>query len=119
MNLYAELRRHNVIRVGVACAVSAWLLIQVAETTFRLFGFDEAPAATGMIAIRVFINQNGLNRRLQRISQNLAQSRAIQHEFLSDPDRRIKIADTWHIDHIFVLTVPFSCHWPKHYLLRV
>jgi hypothetical protein len=39
-----ELNRRNVFRVGAAYAVTAWLLIQVAETVFPLFGFDEAPA---------------------------------------------------------------------------
>ncbi len=44
MSFYAELKRRNVIRVGAAYAVAAWLLIQVADTTFPLFGFDQAPA---------------------------------------------------------------------------
>jgi TolB-like protein len=44
MSLFHELSRRNVFRVGAAYAVTAWLLIQVAETIFPLFGFDETPA---------------------------------------------------------------------------
>jgi TolB-like protein len=42
--LFQELQRRNVIRVAIAYAVSAWLIIQVAETIFPLYGFDEGPA---------------------------------------------------------------------------
>jgi TolB-like protein len=41
MSLIAELRRRNVFRVGVAYAIVAWLLIQVADTVLPTF---EAPA---------------------------------------------------------------------------
>ena len=41
MSLYRELKRRNVIRVGAAYIVAAWLLIQVAETIFPLFGFGD------------------------------------------------------------------------------
>ncbi len=42
--LFSELKRRNVVRAGLAYVVVAWLLIQVAETIFPLFGFDDAPA---------------------------------------------------------------------------
>jgi hypothetical protein len=38
MSLYNELKRRNVIRVGVAYIVAAWLVIQVVETIFPAFG---------------------------------------------------------------------------------
>jgi TolB-like protein len=38
MSLFAELRRRNVFRVGVAYAAIGWLLIQVADVVFPLFG---------------------------------------------------------------------------------
>jgi hypothetical protein len=34
MSLIAELKRRNVFRVGVAYAIVAWLLIEVAHTAF-------------------------------------------------------------------------------------
>jgi len=39
-----ELKRRNVLRVGAAYIVAAWLIIQVAETIFPLYGFGDAPA---------------------------------------------------------------------------
>lgn len=41
MSLFAELKRRNVIRVATAYVVSAWLIIQVVETTFPVFGFSD------------------------------------------------------------------------------
>ena len=37
MSLYSELQRRNVIRVGLAYVVAAWLIIQVVETIFPAF----------------------------------------------------------------------------------
>ena len=36
MSFYSELKRRNVLRVGAAYAVVAWLLIQIAETVLPL-----------------------------------------------------------------------------------
>ena len=51
MTLFNELKRRNVFRVGAAYVVAAWLLIQVAETIFPLFGFDETPARIVVIVL--------------------------------------------------------------------
>ena len=48
MSLFAELRRRNVIRVGAAYAVVAWLLVQVADVVFPVF---DAPDW----ALRIFV----------------------------------------------------------------
>ena len=53
MSLIAELQRRNVIRAGIAYAVAAWLLIQVAETIFPLFGFDRTPARIVVIVLAI------------------------------------------------------------------
>jgi TolB-like protein/Flp pilus assembly protein TadD len=42
--LFKELNRRNVTRVAVAYLVSAWLIIEAAETIFPLYGFGDAPA---------------------------------------------------------------------------
>ena len=42
MSLFNELKRRNVLRVGVAYSVSAWLVIQVVATIFPSFGFGDA-----------------------------------------------------------------------------
>jgi TolB-like protein/lipoprotein NlpI len=61
MTLFAELKRRNVFRVGAAYVVAAWLLIQVAETIFPLFGYGDTPArivvsvlAVGFIPALIF-----------------------------------------------------------------
>jgi adenylate cyclase len=51
LSLFNELKRRNVLRVGAAFVVGAWLLIQVAETIFPLFGFDDGPARIVVIVL--------------------------------------------------------------------
>jgi TolB-like protein/Tfp pilus assembly protein PilF len=51
--LFSELKRRNVIRVVTAYVVVSWLLIQVAETIFPLFGFGDAPARLVVIVLAV------------------------------------------------------------------
>ena len=53
MSLFNELKRRNVLRIATAYVVVAWLVIQVAETIFPLFGFDDAPARIVVIVLAV------------------------------------------------------------------
>ena len=53
LSIYQELKRRNVIRVGAAYVVGAWLLIQVAETIFPLFGFDDTPARIVVVLLAI------------------------------------------------------------------
>jgi len=53
VSLFDELKRRNVLRVGAAYAVTAWLIIQVAETLFPLFGFDDTPARIVVIVLAI------------------------------------------------------------------
>jgi TolB-like protein/lipoprotein NlpI len=53
LSLFNELQRRNVFRVGAAYVVGAWLLIQVAETIFPLFGFDDAPARIVVVVLMI------------------------------------------------------------------
>ena len=53
MPVIEELKRRNVFRVGAAYVVVAWLIIQVAETIFPLFGFDATPARIVVIVLAV------------------------------------------------------------------
>jgi len=53
LSIIDELRRRNVLRVGAAYLVVAWLLIQVAETIFPLFGFDETPARIVVVVLAI------------------------------------------------------------------
>jgi len=42
MSILRELKRRNVFRVGVAYLAGAWLLIEVTETLFPIYGFSDA-----------------------------------------------------------------------------
>ncbi len=53
MSLFNELKRRNVFRVGAAYVVATWLVIQVAETIFPLFGFGDTPARIVVIALAI------------------------------------------------------------------
>ena len=53
MFLFNELKRRNVLRVGAAYVVTAWLLIQVSETIFPLFGFGDTPARLVVIVLGI------------------------------------------------------------------
>lgn len=50
----AEFSRRNVFPVGAAYLVATWLLIQVAETLFPLFGFgDSRPARIVVVVLAI------------------------------------------------------------------
>ena len=53
MSFYSELKRRNVLRAAAAYIVAAWLLIQVAETIFPLFGFGDGPARIAVIVLSI------------------------------------------------------------------
>ena len=53
MSFFEDLKRRNVIRVAAAYAVVGWLAIQVVETVFPLFGFDEGPARIVVILLAI------------------------------------------------------------------
>ncbi len=53
MSLFSEFRKRNVFRAGAAYLVTAWLLTQVAETLFPLFGFGDTPARIVVIVLAI------------------------------------------------------------------
>ncbi len=42
MTFFKELKRRNVLRVGAAYIVAAWLIVQVVETLFPIYGLSDA-----------------------------------------------------------------------------
>jgi len=53
LSLINELKRRSVLRVAAAYIVTAWLLIQVTETIFPLFGFGDTPARIVVIVLAI------------------------------------------------------------------
>ncbi|MEE4175279.1 MAG: tetratricopeptide repeat protein [Xanthomonadales bacterium] len=61
MSLYQELKRRNVLRVGAAYVVFSWLVVQVAETLFPVYGLSDAAIrlvvavlAVGFLPVLIF-----------------------------------------------------------------
>lgn len=55
MSLFAELKRRNVIRVVTAYVVSAWVIVQVAETTFPFIGFSDIAIRNVIVILAIGI----------------------------------------------------------------
>jgi TolB-like protein len=53
MSLFNELKRRNVIRVGMAYLAGAWLILQVADTVIPWLGLDDATGRILLIALLV------------------------------------------------------------------
>ena len=80
MSLFSELKRRNVLRAGAAYIVTAWLLIQVAETVFPLFGFGDAPARIIVIVLLIgFIPAMVLSWAFELTPQGWQQEQHVDH----------------------------------------
>ena len=53
MSLWGEIRRRNVHRVALAYVAAAWLLIQIAETLFPVFGLSDLAIRTVVIVLGI------------------------------------------------------------------
>ena len=53
MSLFAELRRRNVFRSATAYVVSAWLVVQVVETLFPVFGLSDESIRLVVIVLAI------------------------------------------------------------------
>lgn len=53
MSFFTELKRRNVFRVAAIYIVVTRLLIQVVDTVFPLFGFDDTPARMVVILMAI------------------------------------------------------------------
>jgi len=52
-SLFEELKRRNVFRVGAAYLVASWLIVQLVETIFPAFGFDDGAVRIAVIALAI------------------------------------------------------------------
>jgi hypothetical protein len=53
MSFLGELKRRNVIRVAIGYLAGAWLLIQILETLFPIFGLAETSIRVVVIALAI------------------------------------------------------------------
>ena len=96
-----ELSRRNVFKVAAAYTVSAWILIQVAETIFPLFGYGDRPArivvvllAIGFPFVLIFSWVYELTPDGLKLERDIDRSRSITHHTGHKLDRAIIIGLT-------------------------
>lgn len=53
MSVFKELKRRNVIRIGLAYVIAAWLIVQVVETIGPAFGFGDAVLKIVVIVLAI------------------------------------------------------------------
>lgn len=53
MSFISELKRRNVIRVALAYLAGSWLLIQILETLFPIFGIQETSIRVVVVALLI------------------------------------------------------------------
>jgi TolB-like protein len=53
VSLYSEIKRRNVLRVGIAYLAGTWLLIQILETLFPIFGLEETSIRIVVILLAI------------------------------------------------------------------
>jgi len=53
MSLFDELKRRNVFRVATAYVIFAWLIIQVAETLFPVYGLSDGAIRTVITVLAI------------------------------------------------------------------
>lgn len=53
MSFFEEMKRRNVVRVGLAYIVAAWLVIQVVETIFPAFGFGDSAVRIVVVILAI------------------------------------------------------------------
>jgi TolB-like protein/cytochrome c-type biogenesis protein CcmH/NrfG len=86
MSLFNELKRRNVFRVGAAYIVSSWLLIQVAETIFPLFGFGDTPARLAVVILAIgFVPAMIVAWIFQLTPEGLKKDRDVDQSFSQTP----------------------------------
>ena len=98
MSLFAELKRRNVLRLGAAYIVTAWLIIQVVETIFPAFGFGDAAIriaviilAIGLVPVLVLAWAFELTPEGLKLDKDVDRSRSITAQTGKRLDRMIMV----------------------------
>jgi TolB-like protein len=99
MSLFRELKRRNVLRVGAAYGVAAWLVIQVVETIFPVYGFSDASIrivitllAIGLIPTLIFAWAFELTPEGLKKESEVDRTRSVSRQTGKKLDRMIMVA---------------------------
>ena len=98
MSFFNELKRRNVLRVGAAYVVAAWLVIQVVETLFPVYGLSDAAIrmvvsllAVGLLPVLIIAWAFELTPDGIRKEQDVDRSRSITPQTGRKLDRMIMV----------------------------
>lgn len=92
MSLFGELKRRNVLRVGTAYAVTAWLVIQVVETIAPAFGFgDAAVRVVTILSVIGLVPALVLTWVFELTPEGLKKEKDVDHAEPAPPGRNRKL----------------------------
>jgi adenylate cyclase len=98
MSFFAELKRRNVLRVAAAYVVAAWLVIQVVETIFPLYGQSDASIrlvitllAIGLVPVLILAWAFELTPEGLKLDKDVDRSQSISSKTGKKLDRVIMI----------------------------
>jgi TolB-like protein/lipoprotein NlpI len=98
MSFFVELKRRNVLRVAAAYVVAAWLLIQVVETIFPLYGLSDASIrfvitllAIGLVPVVVLAWAFELTPEGLKLDKDVDRSQSISSQTGKKLDRAIMV----------------------------
>jgi TolB-like protein/Flp pilus assembly protein TadD len=86
VSIYRELKRRNVLRVGAAYVAAAWLLIQITNTLFPLFGLSDTASRIVVIGLAIgFVPALLLAWLFELTPAGLKRESATAHADAADP----------------------------------
>ena len=98
MSFFVELKRRNVLRVAAAYVVAAWLVIQVVETIFPLYGLSDASIrfvvtllAIGLVPVVVLAWAFELTPEGLKLDKDVDRSQSISSQTGKKLDRAIMV----------------------------
>ena len=92
MSLFSELRRRNVHRIAAAYTVAAWLIVQVVETVFPAFGFDDSTIRLAVIALVIgFVPAVVLAWVFELTPEGIRRERSAETGSVADPIARKRL----------------------------
>lgn len=101
MSFLAELKRRNVVRIAIAYLAGSWLLIQILETLFPIFGLAETSIQVVVIALAIgFIPALIASWLFELTPQGIRRD--------TDIDRKSAAAGTKTLDRIIILMLTLA-----------
>ena len=104
MPIIAELKRRNVLRVAAAYVVAAWLVIQVVETLFPVFGFGDEAVRVVVIVLAAGIVPTVIAAWAFELTPE-----GLRRERGKAGDAPLRLRDGRRIDALIMITLALAC----------